>query len=782
MNLARTATFDEWKLVLLSPWGTTGLILAIAAAAAALGLTIWGYRHQARLGARLLLGGLRFLTVGVLLVLVLQPAIQLSNVTRVPNHVAVLLDLSRSMSIRERESGPRRIERARAVLKRSSSRLEAWRRARSVDLYAFGSALRPLGAAPAGEGRPLRPELALERLEPGDSSTQIRAALAELHDRHRAKDLAGVIILSDGIDNGQLGTGRLSAASRRFLQLLEVPVHTLWTGEPELRDLAVAEVFADAFAFVRNAVKVEAEVLVSGLEQKTIPVRLESGGALVAERELHVSPGVDRYRVQFEFVPPRVGSYVYTISTPIYPGEALTDNNSRSFLLKVIRDRIRVLQVCGRPSWDERFLRQLLKRDPNVDLISFFILRTPADLALVPPTELSLIPFPTEELFEKELGSFDLVLLQNFNYRPYGIGIYLPHLRRYVEAGGGLAMIGGDLSFSGGEYEGTPVAEVLPVRLLPGSDGKRLVSEEDFRLKLTPEGSDHPILQVGQSRWDTQALLAGLAPLAGVNLVAGAAPGATVLAVHPTLKDSESKPLPVLSTLEPGKGRTLAFGSDSSWHWAFPTVGAGGTRQAYDRFWRNAIRWLIQDPELRYLRVIAQQDVIRLGAPLRARIRAYNPDYSPAKNLKVSYELAPIGARPTPAPPAAIAREVTTGAEGEASIEHRLSATGAYRILARAEIAGRRTEEEALVLVEPGGREEREPRATPALLKQLSEATGGRYLGQAGSLPDLPLREPRVLHVNWRKDLELWSRWWYLVIAIVLLGIEWLLRRRFGYL
>lgn len=768
MNLARTATFDEWKLVLLSPWGTAGLILALAAALAAFLLTIWGYRHQGRAGIRLLLSSLRALTVAVLLMLVLQPAVQLSNVTRVPNHVAVLVDLSRSMAIREREQGPRRIDRAAAALRRSSARLDRWRRERSVDLYGFGSTLRPLGVE-------------LARLEPSDGSTEVRSALAELQQRHHAKDLAAVIILSDGIDNGQLGTGRLSAGARRFLAGLDAPIHTLWAGERELRDVAVVEVFADAFAFVRNAVKVEAEILVTGFDLKRIPVRLEAGGELVAERELHPSPGVERYRVQFEFVPPRVGNYVYTISTAVHAGEALTENNHRSFLLKVIRDRIRVLQVCGRPSWDERFLRQLLKRDPNVDLISFFILRTPADLALVPPTELSLIPFPTEELFEKELGSFDLVLLQNFNYRPYGIGIYLPHLRRYVEQGGGLAMIGGDLSFSGGEYEGTPVAEVLPVRLLPGGDRSRLVSEEDFRMKVTPEGGDHPILQVGQSRWDTVALLAGLAPLAGVNLVAGAAPGATVLAVHPTLKDSEGRPLPVLSTLEPGKGRTLAFGSDSSWHWAFPTVGAGGTRQAYDRFWRNAIRWLIQDPELRYLRVIAQQDRIRLGTPLKARIRAYNPDYTPAKALKVRYEVAAVDARPARAVPT-IAREVVTGPEGEASIEHRLPATGAYRILARAEIAGRRTEEEALVLVEPGGREEREPRATAALLQQLSEATGGTYLGQAGSLPELALRQPRVLHVNWRKDFELWSRWWYLALAIVLLGVEWLVRRRFGYL
>ena len=338
-------------------------------------------------------------------------------------------------------------------------------------------------------------------------------------------------------------------------------------------------------------------------------------------------------------------------------------------------------------------------------------------------------------------------------------------------------MVGGDQSFSSGEYAGTPIAEVLPVRLLPDApDRSRLVSEEEFRPRITSEGNDHPILQVGHSRWGTQQLLASLPALAGVNLVAGLAPGATALAVHPSLSGSDGKPMPVLATGEAGQGRTLALTTDSSWHWAFLAVGSGGTRQGYDRFWRNAIRWLIQDPELRYLRIIAAQDSIRLGTPLRAVIRAYNPDYSPAAKLKVHYEFGPLsGGKSRQA-------DAVTSSEGEIALELRPTQMGPHRIRARSEIAGRPTEEEALVLGEPAGQEEAEPEATPALLRQLAEATGGRYLGQASKLPDLPFRDPRVLHVNWRKDVELWSRWWSLAVCIVLLGVEWLLRRRYGYL
>ena len=133
----------------------------------------------------------------------------------------------------------------------------------------------------------------------------------------------------------------------------------------------------------------------------------------------------------------------------------------------MIRDRVRVLHLSGRPSWDERFLRAMLRRDPNVDLVSFFILRTETDEQPWNRNDLSLIPFPTYEIFEEQLRSFDLVIFQNFNYAPYGVEPFLPNVRDYVEGGGALAMVGGDLSFASGGYGATALRDVLPVELPP---------------------------------------------------------------------------------------------------------------------------------------------------------------------------------------------------------------------------------------------------------------------------------------------------------------------------
>ena len=146
----------------------------------------------------------------------------------------------------------------------------------------------------------------------------------------------------------------------------------------------------------------------------------------------------------FEIRPDELGEFLFQVSFPQIAGHATHSNDSADFVVKVIRDKIRVLQVVGRPSWDERFLRQHLKENPNVDLISFFILRTPSDDPEVSENELSLIPFPADKIFDTELHTFDVVIFQNFDFRPYYMARYLKNIREAVEGGLGFVMLGGD--------------------------------------------------------------------------------------------------------------------------------------------------------------------------------------------------------------------------------------------------------------------------------------------------------------------------------------------------
>ena len=775
-------TFDEWHLVSMAPWGRMAQILALAAAVVIVFFAWRALRREERAARRWILLTLRLGAVTAALVLFFEPAVRLQNVTRLPNHVAVLVDGSESMRLREKAGEPSRAERAAAWLRAQRPVLDGWRREHVLDFYTFGDKLSPTTLD------------ALEAAPPAHAdATRLREALSSLRGRYDGRDLGGVVVLGDGVDNGRFGDAlaaeKLDAESADFVKSLDAPIHAAWVGRPGLTDVAIARVMADDFAFVRTAVTVEAVVRVvgrgAGWDGRTLPVVLRRDGVPIKLAEVTVEPGRTDYKVSFSFTPERVGKYLYEISTPVLPGEAIPENNARMFLLKVIRDKIRVLQVTGRPSWDVRFLRGLLKRDPNVDLVAFFILRTPTDLELVPSEELSLIPFPTEELFQEQLRSFDLVFLQNFNYGPYGIGAYLGEIKRYVEEGGGLAMIGGDLSFTSGGWAGTPVADVLPVELYPEGPTDKLIDLTPFKMQLTPEGRAHPVtalkLDLGQNR----ARWASLPELDGTNLVMRAKPGATVLGVHPTKKDADGKPLPVLTVGEAGKGRVLALTSDDSWRWGFADKSADDRGRAYQRFWDSAIRWLIKDPALSFLRIETDQAEYARGQKVQVTVRALGTDYQPLPHAKLDVTVSRIptvldvstAARPEPV----AARSGVTDENGELTFELPPPREGGYHVTARGTLAGRPVEEDQVFLVRGAGRELEEPEARDDLLRAVAAASGGSFRGPGESFDGLSFWPPRVVRVNQHRDLEIWSRWWMLAVAALCLGLNWALRRRWGY-
>ncbi|MDB4965689.1 MAG: hypothetical protein JWN44_1378 [Myxococcales bacterium] len=776
-------TYDEWHIVSLAPWGRVGQAAAILCACAIVFFAWRALRHDERASRRWILLALRLGAVTASLVLFFEPAVRLQNVTRLPNHVAVLVDGSESMRLKENPKQPSRAERAAAWLRAERNTFAQLGREHVIDFYSYGDKLEPTTPEAITAAPPTR----------GDA-TRLREALAALRGRYEGRDLGGVIVVSDGVDNGRLGNaagaaGALDADSTDFLKSLDAPVHGAWVGKPGLTDVAIARVLADDFAFVRTAVTIEAVVRVvgrgPGWDGKTLPVILRRDGVPIKVAEVTVEPGRTEYRVAFSFTPERVGKYLYEIATPLLDGEAIAENNARAFLLKVIRDKIRVLQVTGRPAWDVRYLRGQLKHDPNVDLVAFFILRTPTDIELVPSDELSLIPFPTEELFQEQLRSFDLVFLQNFNYGPYGIGAYLGEIKRYVEEGGGLAMIGGDLSFTSGGWAGTPVADVLPVDLVPDGPPEKLVDLQPFKLQLTPAGVAHPLMALKLDVAQNRARWNELPELEGTNLVARARPGSTVLGVHPTRKDSDGRPLPVLTVGEAGKGRVLALTSDDSWRWGFADKAGDDRGRAYQRFWDSAIRWLIRDPALSFLRIETDQPEYARGQRVQVTVRALGTDYQPLAGAKLDVTVSRI---PTVLDISSTARlepvsaqHGVTDEDGELIFELPPPAPGGYRITARATLAGRPVEEDEVFLVRGAGRELEEPEARDDILRAVAAVTGGSMRGPGESLEGLTFWPPRVVRVNQHRDVEVWSRWWMLLVAAGCLGLNWALRRRWGY-
>ncbi len=761
--------FNEYRWVFLSPWGRVGLALGGLAVLAIVGLA-WRASRNAPAWRRALMIGLRAGAAVVALVVFLEPAVELRQVAREPNRIAVLIDDSASMALAEDSAGPTRIDRARRLIAASHSTLAAWETEHKIDYYTFSETI--VATSPQ----------ALASDSAQGKSTLIRKALESVRARYEGHDLAGIVLISDGSATGSFDEDSGDGAVRDFLKSLDTKVHTVWAARDGLRDVAVAKVMADEFAFVRTVVRIEAVIRTTGMPARQVPVTLSTDGQPLRQKLVELPAGAHDVAVTFEVTPPRVGRYVYEISVPVAPGEAVTTNNTRSFVIRVIRDKIRVLQVAGSPSWDVRALRQMLKSNPNVDLISFFILRTQDDVSLVPNDEMSLIPFPTHELFEQQLPSFDLIILQDFEYLPYGIGDYLENIRSYVEGGGGLAMLGGTTSFTSGGYYRTPVAAALPVELYSQLDSSPVIDTQKFSPQLTDAGQVHPVTALRYAPDDNVAAWRALPPLEGANLVAGAKPDATVLAVHPRLRTKNGKPMPVITVGEYGKGRSLAITTDTLWRYGFVAASRpGDDGRAYTKFWENAMRWLIQDPDLRNLHVDSDAVEYVPGAPVRVAVRLLGRDYQPLAGGVVSL-IVKRGADPARAEQVQ-AGKVTVGDDGTSVYELGGLQPGVYRVEGHAQIAGRQVDASDIFLVRDGGTELDRPVGDPATLEAIAKATGGTALGAIDELPsDLAFDPPRIVRVDRRTDVELWSRPGLLVLVIGLLGLEWLLRQRSGYL
>jgi uncharacterized membrane protein len=692
---------------------------------------------------RVALIALRVATALCALLFALQPQWVSERVQSIPGRLVVLLDTSRSMSVKDGA-----LSRAR----RAFDLVQSWARADKLpfDLYTFGADARPAKLAALDPAR-----LASE------DDTRIGHALERVVS-DMGEELGAIVLLSDGADLSQGG-------SVAQLRSLGVRVHTVAFAEQEALDEGIVAVKADSLAFLRERAEVEVSVRSTRKPALPLVVTLREQGQVVSEATAELDPS-GQGKVVLPFTPTRLGRAVYTVSLPLGAGDAVAENNERSFLVRVTRDKLRVLLLCGAPTWDTRFLRAFLKADPAIDLITFFILRTSNDMTMASPEELSLIPFPTDELFREHLDSFDLVIFQDFNYGPYQVAGYIPRIRDYVVKGGAFAMVGGSRSFGAGGYERTSIAEILPVRMAAGPSS---LVEGEFQPILVEQAARHPIVELVPDPAENRKTWSELASLVGANRLLETREGAHVLLGHPREKDAAGGPMPILAVGTAGRGRVLALAVDSSWRWSITTAGARGDASAYERFWDRALRWLARDPLLDPAHVETDRERYGPEAELKARARLRDSRYLPIANRTLQLALLDMAGTVRHAQP------LRTDADGAANGDlHVPQEPGAYRIVVRD------PEDESLLaeqgfLVEAGGDELADPRPQPEHMRAIAAATGGRFF-QAETPPALAeLDRTRARSLGTVVSAPFASVWFFLGM-VALLAAEWALRRAWG--
>jgi uncharacterized membrane protein len=565
--------------------------------------------------------------------------------------VVVLIDSSASMDVRE-DNTPRSAA-VEPILEQVTAAIG------DVEVFSFDEAVHS-GRPSSYQGR----------------GTDVGVALSAVADRYLGQQLRGVVLISDGIDRGGLRSelAGASAPEERVALVPELPgpLTVYQAGSEELlHDVSITEVITGGFAFLRTPFTLTAKL--RGPAGATLPVTLNREGRLVAEQDVTLDEE-GKGTIDFKVVPKAVGRFAWELSVPIDPDDAVPGNNNHPVVVRVVRDRTRVLQVSGSPSYDQKFLRLFLKEDPSVDLVSFFILRTREDFgAGWSSDELSLIAFPYQRLFSEDLDTFDLVILQNFNYRPYfdwDAPQLLENIAQYVRDGGALVMTGGDRSFDLGEYGNTPIAGILPVRL--GVNGTP-TDEAKFLPTLSAAGRSHPIIRISNSVDDALDTWGRLPEMDGFNYTGGLVPGAAVLLEHPTATEASGEPVPILAVREVERGRVMSLAVDASWRWSFSEAAEGRGNQAYLRFWKNALRWLVADPEDRRVVVVPSRENVLLGDEVRLTIKVRNASYGPVPGRTVKGIIAAPDGSTT-------AFEVVSGPNGEATTSYVPSIQGAHRV------------------------------------------------------------------------------------------------------
>ena len=394
--------------------------------------------------------------------------------------------------------------------------------------------------------------------------------------------LAGVIIVSDGqIHDVPSKVGQLG---------FQAPVHTLLTGRKGEFDRRIEIVKAPRYGLVGQSRDVEIILRETGKvpagTSKAVSLNIRREG--VPDEQVPALIG-ERLIISMKF--PHAGSNILEIELSETENELTTANNRVVVIAEGVRENLRVLLVSGKPHAGERTWRNLLKSDAAVDLVHFTILRPPRKQDGTPINELSLIAFPTRELFSQKIEDFDLIIFDRYQYRRILRQHYFDNIARYVRDHGGALLIAAGDDYAGrSSIVNTPLYPVLPA-IPTGS-----VIEEPFKAKLTDLGERHPVTEAlpGSDKkdptWGRWFRQVDVTQERGQTLMNGV----------------QEKPLLILERR--GEGRVALLTSDQAWLWARRYDGGG----PHSQLLRRLSHWLMKEPDLEEERLKASADGLKL--------------------------------------------------------------------------------------------------------------------------------------------------------------------------
>ncbi|RWN60771.1 hypothetical protein [Mesorhizobium sp.] len=539
----------------LISWPLLGLVLAPLLLLALVGL--W-FRQRGAV--------FRFAALLALTAALLNPVLLDEEREALKSVVAVVVDRSQSQDIGERT---RQTDEALAGLQQRLGRFKQF----------------DIRVVEAGKS-----EAAEERTE-----TRLFGALESAFRDVPPSRIGGAIMITDGeVHDAPGGTPDFNA-----------PLHALITGNDQEKDRRIRFENAPRFGLVGKPLEMTYRVIGTNNEAGSVDVRVSVNGEQVSVERATIGQAMP-----LQVTIPGAGRNIVELAIDPEPDE-LTDTNNRAIaLIDGIRENLRVLLVSGEPHAGERTWRNLLKSDASVDLVHFTILRPPEKQDGTPINELSLIAFPTRELFVEKIKDFDLIIFDRYQHRDVLPVLYYDYIAEYVEKGGALLIAAGPEYAGESSIARTPLMSALPA--MPTGE----VVEKAFYPRLTEFGQRHPVTRgldgsatepPHWSRWFRTI---------GVENPGGEA----------VMKGADNRPLLLLD--RKGEGRVGMFLSDQGWLWARGFEGGGPHVQLY----RRIAHWLMKEPELEEERLTADGR----GMMLEIRRQTMSDDPGPAQIITPS--------------------------------------------------------------------------------------------------------------------------------------------------
>ena len=737
------AAFAKGSLVLLGNWPVWILGAALVLAGLALAYPLWRHRQALRVRP-IAIWLLQTATVALLLLLLWHPALSVATLRPQQNVVAVVVDDSKSMA--QSEGGTTRL--AQAVSGLNGSLLKDLQKRFQVRLYRAGSTLSRVDSP--------------DKLTANSPATRIGEALRQVVNESATVPIGAVVLLSDGGES----SGGIDLPTISNIRRQRIPVHTVGYGrEKPDHDVELIDVEMPARGLAESKLNAQVVLRQFGYDGRKVRVSLNDGPKALASREITLKPSGTDQTETLSFQAGAAGQKTLQIKVEPLGGEENAGNNSVQRLLDVDGSKPRILYIEGEPKWEYKFIRRAIELDNGLSLSS--MLRTTQNKiyrqGVGNSTELEQgFPAKVDELF-----GYQAIIIGGVEFN-YFTPAQQELIRQFVDRrGGGLLFLGGRGALSDGGWARSTLAELLPLTL---PEGKTTFHREPATVRLTAAGRDHVMCRLEDDPARNFDRWSKLPYLQNYQETGVPKPGAVVLAEM--TPSSSRTAIPLLTVENYGRGRTAVFATAGSWRWQ---MSQPVEDTSHEVFWQQLLRWLVSGTGGTVTSALPKSvfsDEQRI--PLRVEVRDRN--YLSISDADVqAHIMGPDGVsdtvnlRPDPALLGVYTADYGAVKPGSYVVETVATRGG--------EEVGRGS---AGFLREDGAAENFHIQQNRELLEKLSSQTGGKYykpedIAKVGN--DISYSEAGI---SVREMHDLWDMPAVFLLALLLRGGEWLLRRKWG--